>query len=133
MEDSPQKIRHKEDSPHNKCDQEFECKRRKNACNSADVEDSPLNNDRLGSGGCGRECWVEGLGLAVPNSPQPPLPNHLAQTPDLNPPNPTPNYHCCGANFAHRHCCKCLSGHIRMSHPLCGESSEANFLATLKF
>ena len=58
MEDSPQKIRHKEDSPHNECDQEFEHKRRTNICNSADVEDSPHNDDRLGSeGGVG----VKGL------------------------------------------------------------------------
>ena len=28
MEDSPQKIRHKEDSPHDECDREFESKRR---------------------------------------------------------------------------------------------------------
>ena len=55
MEDSPQKIRHKEDSPHNgwtyKCDREFESKRRTSVCNSADVDDSPRNDDRLGSGG----------------------------------------------------------------------------------
>ena len=56
MEDSPQKIRHKEDSPHNECDQEFERKRRTNICNSADVEDSPHNGDRLESGGGGG--WV---------------------------------------------------------------------------
>ena len=50
MEDSPQKIRHKEDSPHNECNREFECNRRTNVCNSADVEDSPHNGDRLGWG-----------------------------------------------------------------------------------
>ena len=39
-------------------DQEFERKRRTNVCNSADVEDSPHNGDRLGSGGgLGREGW----------------------------------------------------------------------------
>ena len=53
MEDSPQKIRHKEDSAHNECDREFERKRRTNVCNSADVEDSSHNGDRLGSGGGG--------------------------------------------------------------------------------
>ena len=55
MEDSPQKICHKEDLPHNECDREFERKRRTNICNSADVEDSPHNGDRLGSGRLGRE------------------------------------------------------------------------------
>ena len=54
MEDSPQKIRHEEDSPHNKCDREFERKHRTNVCNSADVEDSPHNDDRLESRGLGR-------------------------------------------------------------------------------
>ena len=51
MEDSPQKIHHKEDSPRNECDREFECNLRTNVCNSADVEYSPHNGDRLGSGG----------------------------------------------------------------------------------
>ena len=32
------------------CDREFERKDRTNVCNSADVEDSPHNRDRLGSG-----------------------------------------------------------------------------------
>ena len=58
MEDSPQKIRHKEDSPHNEWDREFERKRRTNVCDSADVEDSPHNGVRLGlGGGLGRESW----------------------------------------------------------------------------
>ena len=35
------------------CAREFERKRRTNVCNSADVEDSPQNGDRLGSGGLG--------------------------------------------------------------------------------
>ena len=52
MEDLPQNIRHK-DLPHNKCDREFERKRRTNVCNSADVEDLPHNSDRLGLGGWG--------------------------------------------------------------------------------
>ena len=71
MEDSPQKIRHKEDSPHNKCDQEFERNRRTNICNSANVEDSPHNGDRLGLGGGSgelggvgfREVEVGGVGV----------------------------------------------------------------------
>ena len=51
---SPQKIRHKEDLPHNECDREFERNRRTNVCNSADVEDSQHNGDRLGGlGGVG--------------------------------------------------------------------------------
>ena len=37
------------------CDREFERKRRTNVCNSVDVEDSPHNDDRLGSGGLGLE------------------------------------------------------------------------------
>ena len=42
------------------CDREFESKRRTNVCNSADVEDSPHNGDRLiGVGGVGSG----GLGL----------------------------------------------------------------------
>ena len=58
MEDSPQKICHKEDSPHNECDREFERKRPTNVCNSADVEDSPHNGDKLRSGGVlGQEGW----------------------------------------------------------------------------
>ena len=48
-----------EDSPHNKCDREFERKRRTNVCNSVDVEDSPHNSDRLGSGGG----WVGRVGV----------------------------------------------------------------------
>ena len=106
MEDSPQKICHKEDSPHNECDQEFEHKRQTNVCNSADVEDSPHNNDRLGSGGglglggLRLGSWVGGLGSEVgvggvrvanltPTPPTPtPRPNSPAQPLDFNPPNP---------------------------------------------
>ena len=53
-EDSPHGRFATEDSPHNKCDREFERNRRTNVCNSADVEDSPHNGDRLG--------WGVGLG-----------------------------------------------------------------------
>ena len=45
-----------EDSPHNECDREFKRKHPTNVCNSADVEDSPHNDDRLGSG-VGRDGW----------------------------------------------------------------------------
>ena len=117
MEDSPQKIRHKEDSPHNECDREFEHKRPTNVCNSADVEDSPHNGDRLGSGGVGsgglglgglrsrswvgpggRRVGVSRVGVGVPNSPTPTQlsrPNSPAQpplTPTLptQPPRPQP-------------------------------------------
>ena len=107
-EDSPQKIRHKEDSPHNKCDREFERKRPTNVCNSADVENSPHNGDRLGSGGGSRELglggfrsgsWVgpggrrvgvgggQGRGSQLPD-PNSPDPNPLAQLPG---PTPRPN------------------------------------------
>ena len=41
-----------------KCDREYEHKRRTNVCNSADVEDSPRNDDRLGWGG-----WVGRVGV----------------------------------------------------------------------
>ena len=120
MEDSPQKIRHKEDSPHNECDREFERKRPTNVCNSADVEDSPHNGDRLGSvglglGGLRSGSWV-GLGGRMvgvdrvgvggsgsefptprPQFPQPqlpsptPRPNPPTQPLDFNPPNPNPS------------------------------------------
>ena len=50
MEDSPQKIHHTMGETY-ECDREFERKRRTNVCNSADVEDSPHNGVRLGSGG----------------------------------------------------------------------------------
>ena len=63
MEDLPQKIRHKEDSPHNECDREFESKRRTNVCNSADVEDSPHNGDRFGVGGGSAGLRLGRLGL----------------------------------------------------------------------
>ena len=53
------KIRHKEDSPLNECDREFDRKRRTNVCNNADVEDSPHNDDRLGLGG-----WVKRVGVS---------------------------------------------------------------------
>ena len=53
------KIHHKEDSPHIECDREFERKRQTNVCNSANVEDSPHNDNRLGSGGWVRK--VEGV------------------------------------------------------------------------
>ena len=46
------KIRHTTSETY-ECDREFERKRRTNVCNSADVEDSPHNSDRLGSGGGG--------------------------------------------------------------------------------
>ena len=93
MEDSPQKICHKEDSPHNECDREFERKRPTNVCNSADVEDSPHNDDRLGSGGLGLGSWVgpegkrvdqgRGSQLPDPNCPDPnPRSNSPAQPPD---------------------------------------------------
>ena len=105
----------------------------------------------LGSGGVRSGYW----GWGVPNSPQPPDPNSPTSPPqpnppdfippNPNPPDPTPTYHRCVANLPHRHCCKRLSvayaqilGHIRMSHPLCGESSKwrifhaANPLATYK-
>ena len=77
MKDSPRKIRHKEDLPHNECDREFERKRRTIVCNSADVEDLTHNSDRLGQegwgglglgglrsgGGWGREDGVSGVGV----------------------------------------------------------------------
>ena len=115
-EDSPQTD--KEDLPHNKCDREFERKRRTNVCNSADVEDLPHNGDRLGLGGLRSRGWAGGLG--VPElDPNPPT---------LTPPNPA--YHRCVVNLPHWRCCKRLSdayvqilGHIHMSHSLCGESS----------
>ena len=72
------KIRHKEDSPHNgwtyKCDREFESKRRTNVCNSADVDDSPRNDDRLGSGRVGLRGLRLGGGGGVGGgqSPDPP-------------------------------------------------------------
>ena len=56
MEDSSQKIHHTTSETY-KCDREFKTKRQTNVCNSADVEDSPRNDDRLGAGGLG------GLGL----------------------------------------------------------------------
>ena len=114
MEDSPQKIRHKEDSPHNERDREFERKHSTNVCNSADVEDSPHNGDRLGSvglglGGLRSGSWV-GLGgrmvgvdrvgvggsgsefqLPDPNSPNPKSPAQLlGPTPRPNPSTSTP-------------------------------------------
>ena len=52
MEDPPQKIRHTMGETY-ECDREFERKRRTNVCNSADVEDSPHNGVRLGSGRLG--------------------------------------------------------------------------------
>ena len=72
MEDSPQKIRHTTGETY-ECDQKFERKRRTNVCNSADVEDSPHNGNRLGSGGLGwlglgglkSRGWVGGLGQGV--------------------------------------------------------------------
>ena len=114
MEDSPQKIRHKEDSPHNECDREFERKRPTNVRNSADVEDSPHNGDTLGSGGGvgsgglgglrlgswvgpgGRRVGVGGgSGSGFPTPPAQPLDFN---PPNPNPPNPTPPtstyYHC---------------------------------------
>ena len=42
------KIRHTTSETY-ECDREFERKCRTNVCNSADVEDSPCNGDRLGS------------------------------------------------------------------------------------
>ena len=62
MEDSPQKIRHKKDSPHNECDREFERNHRTNVYNSADVEDSPHNGDGLGWGVGSGELGGSGLG-----------------------------------------------------------------------
>ena len=102
-EDSPhgrfatKKIRHTTGEIY-KCDREFESKRRTNVCNSADVDDSPRNDDRLGRGGWegwvkGFEVGVEGLGSGVwsrgfqgrgGNPPTQPLP-------DLNPLTPTSN------------------------------------------
>ena len=53
------------DSPHTECDGEFERKHRTNNRNDADVEDSPYNDDRLGSGGLGLEgLKLKGLGWA---------------------------------------------------------------------
>ena len=75
---------------------------------------------------------------STPPTPTPPTPNPRPQPPRPNPrsyPLPTstpltPTYHRCVANLPLFHCCKRLSdaydqilGHIRMSHPLCGESS----------
>ena len=102
-----------EDSPHNECDREFERKRRTNVCNSADVEDSPHNNDRLGSGGVESEglglgglrsgAWARGVGVRgigskvgpgglgwrVPNPPQTPNPQPQPQPSRPNsPPQP---------------------------------------------
>ena len=48
------KIRHTTAETY-ECDREFERKRRTNVCNSADVEDSPHNGNRLESGGLGCE------------------------------------------------------------------------------
>ena len=79
-EDAPQKICHTTGETY-ECDGEFERKRRTNVCNSADVEDSPHNGDRLGSRGGeswvgmvgvrGGEGWVGGVGLSDPNPPPP--------------------------------------------------------------
>ena len=57
------KIRHATGETY-ECDREFERKRRTNVCNSADVEDSPHNGDKLGSGGGvgSRGLGLEGLG-----------------------------------------------------------------------
>ena len=150
MEDSPQKIRHKEDSPHNECDREFERKRRTNVCSSANVENMPRNGDKLGLGGVGigglRSGELgQGIGVGgfstLPNPPRPQLPQPnpnstfptltlLTPTLPTQTPLPTPTYHRCVANLPHQLGCKRLSdayaqilGHIRMSHPLCGESS----------
>ena len=60
MKDSPQKIRHTTGETY-ECDREFERKRRANVCNNANVEDSPHNGDRLGSGGRGG--WVGRVGV----------------------------------------------------------------------
>ena len=112
MEDLPQKIRHKEDSPHNECDREFERKRLTNICNSVDVEDLPHNGDGLGSGGLGlgglrsgswvgpggRRVGVGGSGFPTPRPqlprPKPPgptpWPNPPTQPLDFNPPYPNP-------------------------------------------
>ena len=146
MEDSPQKIRHKDSTGETyECDREFERKRRTNVCNSADVEDSPHNGDRLGSRGgvgsgglglgglrsrgLGRGVRVGGLGSGRVGNSQPLTP------PTPNPPTTTPlTYHRCVADFPHRHCCKRLSdayaqilGHIRyVANLLCGESSVVN-------
>ena len=46
------KIRHTTGETY-ECDREFERKRRTNVCNSADVEDSPHNGNKLGSVGWG--------------------------------------------------------------------------------
>ena len=101
---------------------------------------------RGGGGGVGSEVCGWGRGIGVGGFPthsnlKSPDPKPSTPTPLLQPPRPTPdptlptstpltpNYHRCAANLPHRHCCKRLSdayaqilGHIRMSHPLCGES-----------
>ena len=78
-------------------------------------------------GGVRSEDRVGGFPI-LPNPPNPNPPDF--NPPNPNPPDPTPTYHRSVANLPHRHCCKRLShayaqilGHIRMSHPLCGESS----------
>ena len=71
------KIRHTTGETH-ECDGEFERKRRTNVCNSADVEDSPHDGDRLRSegwvgvgcgvevgGGWGQGSWGRGVGSYV--------------------------------------------------------------------
>ena len=116
MEHSPQKIRHKRFAT-------------KKICHTTNVtENLSVSGSQLSP-------------IPDPNSPNlnPPQPNpptqpHRLQPPNPNPiPPPTPTYHRCVANLPHRHRCKRLSdayaqilGHIRMSHPLCGESSVAN-------
>ena len=95
------KIRHKEDSTHNECDQEFECNRWTNICNSADVEDSPHNGDfgvgvgsgELGGVGVGGvevgDVRLGDWGWGFPIFPTPPDP-HSSTPPQPNPPNPNP-------------------------------------------
>ena len=57
------KIRHTTGETYG-CDREFEHKRQTNVCNSADVEDSPHNDNRLGSRGLGRDgCSLSSGGL----------------------------------------------------------------------
>ena len=137
-EDSPQRRYRLTTGETYECDREFERKRRTNVCNSADVEDSPHNGNRLGLGGLKSRGWVGGFdrgvgprgwGGGVGNPYPPAQPNSPTSTP-LTPTHPTPTYHRCVANLPHRHCCKHLSDHRvssnSRSHSLCGKSSVAN-------
>ena len=85
MQDSPQRRFATQGVRHTNVTREFERKRRTNVCNSADVEDSPHNNDRLRSG---RDGWM-GVGVRGLGSRELGGGGRGIQLPDPSNPNPT--------------------------------------------